>query len=151
MKPMSIGNYFDILSKSQKVYSRRLEPVCRTWNLSRSELDVLLFLYNNPEYDRAADIVTHRGMAKSHVSLSVANLADRGLLQRRCSPTDRRTVHLSLTEQGRAVAAEGRAAQKTFFQELYQGISEEELRLWNKTSEKVCENIENISKTLTNP
>lgn len=144
MNPRSISSYFDILGQSQKAYSRFLEPVCRKWELTRSELDVLLFLYNNPEFDRAADIVTHRGMAKSHVSMSVANLAELGLLERSCSPTDRRNAHLSLTERGRFIAAEGRQAQQTFFETIYHGISPEELSLWEATTEKVRNNIMNL-------
>ena len=100
MHPIRIAAYFDILSQSQKAYGKQLEPVCRKWDLTRSEVDVLLFLYNNPEYDRAADIVTRRGMTKSHVSMSVASLADRNLLQRSASAEDRRTVRLRLTEDG---------------------------------------------------
>ena len=146
MHPGQIRSYFDILAKSQKVYTRQLEPVCKKWDISRSELDVLLFLYNNPSFDRAADIVAHRGMAKSHVSLSVANLCDLGLLARRESPVDRRTTHLALTDRGRDIAAEGREAQKDFFALLYRDIPEEELRYWEKITEKVYENIENLSK-----
>jgi len=149
MQPLSISNYFDILSQSQKAYSRYLEPVCRKWELTRSELDVLLFLYNNPDCDRAADIVTRRGMTKSHVSLSVANLAELGHLQRSFSPVDRRNAHLSLTEQGRIIAAEGREAQLDFFRRLHQGIPEAELRIWQATADKICQNIETISKSLT--
>ena len=150
MHPVQIGNYFDILSQSQKAYSKQLEPVCKKWNLTRSEVDVLLFLYNNPGYDRAADIVTHRGMAKSHVSMSVANLADRELLIRRYSPVDRRTAHLILMPAGEEIAAEAREAQKQFFHQLYDGIPEEELALWERITQKVFENIENLDKTLTN-
>ena len=145
MQPIQIGRYFDILGQSQKAYSKQLEPVCKKWDITRSELDVLLFLYNNPGYDRAADIVTRRGMAKSHVSMSVANLADLGLLERRFSPTDRRTAHLSLTPRGEEIAAEGREAQKVFFQLLYGEIPEEDFRLWEKITQKVCENIEKIN------
>lgn len=144
MHPIQIGGYFDILSQSQKAYTRQLEPVCRKWDLTRSEVDVLLFLYNNPQFDRAADIVTRRGMAKSHVSMSVANLADRWLLVREFSPEDRRTAHLRLTQQGRVIAAEARQAQKEFFHLLYQDVSEEELDLWDKITRKVCENIKKL-------
>lgn len=143
---MQIANFFDILGQAQKVYSRQLEPVCKKCSVSRSEMDVLLFLYNNPGFDRAADIVTHRGMAKSHVSMSVTSLSERGLLQRRFSQTDRRTAHLSLTEQGISIAAQGREAQKAFFRLLYRDIPEEEFQLWEKITQKVCENIENINK-----
>ena len=146
MHPIRIAAFFDILSQSQKAYSRQLEPVCKKWDLTRSEVDVLLFLYNNPEYDRAADIVTHRGMTKSHVSMSVAELADRGLLERRTSSDDRRTTHLLLTKEGLAIAADAREAQQGFFDMLYEGVSPEELVLWENITQKVFENIGNLNK-----
>lgn len=148
MQPVQIAAYFDILSQSQKAYTRQLEPVCKKWELTRSEVDVLLFLYNNPQYDRAADIVTRRGMAKSHVSMSVASLADRGLLERQASPQDRRTVHLKLLEKGVEIAAEAREAQQQFFRMLYEGVSPEELVMWEKITQKVFENVENLNKTV---
>ena len=146
MYHVQISTFFDILSQSQKAYSRQLEPVCKKWNVSRSEMDVLLFLYNNPGYDRAADIVAHRGMTKSHVSMSVANLCDLELLVRNFSEVDRRTAHLELTDRGREIAAEGKQAQQEFFARLYQGVPEEELELVKNITRKVCENIENINK-----
>ena len=146
MYPVQISSFFDILNQSQKAYSRQLEPVCKKWDLSRSEMDVLLFLYNNPGYDRAADIVTRRGMAKSHVSMSVANLCDLGLLVRHFSAEDRRTAHLELTDRGKEIAAEGKQAQQIFFDQIYQGIPVEELVLWEKITGQVRENIEKINK-----
>ena len=146
MKPIKIAAFFDILGQSQKLYSKQLEPVCKQWDLTRSEVDVLLFLYNNPQYDRAADIVTKRGMAKSHVSMSVASLADRGLLERLESPEDRRAVRLQLSGEGRTVAADAKKAQMQFFDLLYLDISEEELVIWENITQKVCTNIENANK-----
>ena len=146
MQPIQIAACFDIFSQSQKAYSKQLEPVCKKWDLTRSEVDVLLFLYNNPQYDRATDIVTHRGMAKSHVSMSVASLAERGLLERLESPEDRRAVRLQLSGEGKVVAANARQAQIRFFDMLYEGISEEELAVWEKITQKVCQNIENANK-----
>ena len=35
---------FDIISQSQKVYGKKMEPVCQKWKVTRNELDVLLFL-----------------------------------------------------------------------------------------------------------
>lgn len=148
MHPVQISAYFDILSQSQKAYGKQLEPVCKKWDLTRSEVDVLLFLFNNPRYDRAADIVTRRGMAKSHVSMSVASLAERGLLDRLCSPADRRTVHLKLSAEGEGIAAEARQAQRQFFEMLYDGVSPEELALWDRITQKVFANIETINKTV---
>ena len=46
-------NYFDTMARAQKGYARLLEPICKKWELTRNELDVMLFLANNPDYDRA--------------------------------------------------------------------------------------------------
>ena len=148
MYSCTISAFFDILNKSQKIYSRQLEPVCKKWDLTRSEVDVLLFLYNNPQYDRAADVATRRGMAKSHVSMSVANLVDRELLERRYSPVDRRTAHLRLLEAGEIIAKEAKTAQEEFFSVLYEGVSAKELNRMAEITQKVFLNIENASKIL---
>lgn len=138
------ANYFDIMGQARKSYSKALEPLCQSRQLTRSELDVMLFLYNNPGFDRAADIVSHRGIAKSHVSLSVATLTDRGLLERQTTQEDRRTIHLKLTEEGRRIAREARALQEAFFSRLFAGITREELTLWLQIIEKVQKNVENM-------
>jgi len=141
-------NYFDIMGMAKKNYGKALEPLCRKWELTRNELDILLFLYNNPEFDRAADIVSRRGIAKSHVSMSVASLEERGALTRRFDPTDRRQAHLELTELGQEIAGEARAVQHSYFSGLYQGVTEEELEIWREITQKVCDNIEKFNKTL---
>ena len=138
------SNYFDVMAVAKKHYAKLLDPICKEWELTRNELDILLFLYNNPEYDRAADIVSRRGIAKSHVSLSVASLEEKGLLVRRFDENDRRAVHLELTEAGRVISAQAREKQLQFFSLLYQGISREEFDLWKKIHLKIHKNIENF-------
>lgn len=137
-------NYFDIVGRAKKSYGKALEPVCRRWELTRNELDVLLFLHNNPAFDRAADIVHRRGIAKSHVSLSVTTLERRGLLLRRFTPGDRRTAHLGLTDAGAAIAKEGRAAQEAYFSKVFDGIPQEDLMIWWELMEKVRENVDRL-------
>ena len=141
-------NYFDIMARAQKGYARLMEPLCKKWDITRNELDVLLFLANNPEYDRAVDIVNNRGLSKSHVSLSVSNLEDRGFLYREEDPSDRRTVHLKLTEKANPVAEAGRMTQKRFFSYLHQGVTQEQIDLMIDFAEKVNENIKNIEEVI---
>lgn len=137
-------NYFDVMNEARKGYTRYLEPVCRQWDLTRNELDVLLFLANNSALDRAVDIVTHRGLAKSHVSLSVSTLESKGLLLREMDPEDRRTVHLKLTPKALLAADAGREAQQAFFDRIHAGISPEEMAIWRGMTEKISENIRNL-------
>lgn len=148
MRPEGIANYFNIVGMAGKIYSKLLAPVCRKWDLTRNALDVLLFLYNNPQYDRASDLVAHRGMTKSHVSLSVSDLENRGLLLRQFDPGDRRTAHLVLTEQGAVIAAEARLRQITFFKQIHDGIPEEELTIWGEVTRKIYGNIEQIHQSM---
>jgi len=145
---MSRFNYFDIMAKAQKGYARLMDPLCKKWNLTRNELDVLLFLANNPEYDRAVDIVNNRGLSKSHVSLSVGSLEERGFLCREEDPSDRRTVHLKLTETAKRITGEGQMAQKRFFSYLHQGVTREQIELMIDFAKKVNENIRNIEEVI---
>lgn len=139
-------NYLDTMARAKKGYARLLEPICKKWDLTRSEMDILLFLLNNPELDRATDIVSRRGIAKSHVSLSVSNLERRGLLVRRFEPSDRRTAHLELTMDGATVAREGKKAQRQFFERIYQGLTEAEFEQWRRITQQVCDNIEHMEE-----
>lgn len=137
-------NYFDTMMRARKGYAKMMEPICSQWDLTRNELDVLLFLYNNPGFDRAADVALHRGMAKSHVSLSVNTLESKGLLRRHMDPEDRRTIRLELTGDALYIAQQGREAQKIFFTRIYAGVTEEEMAVWTAATEKITQNINNL-------
>lgn len=141
-------HYFDTMARAQKGYARLLDPICKKWELTRNELDVLLFLANNPDYDRAVDIVNNRGMSKSHVSLSIANLEKRGLLLRREDPADRRMVHLRLLPGAKEITEAGQMAQKRFFSYLHQGVTREQIDLMMDFARKVRENIKNIEEVI---
>ena len=137
-------NYLDNMQRSRKKYASMLEPVCRQYDLTRNELDILLFLANNPEYDRAAGIVAVRKIAKSHVSLAVTNLEHRGLLVRQLEADDRRTSHLKLTDTAQPIIRAGQHLQKRFFTGIFAGLTREELEQWGVVLEKICRNIENL-------
>ena len=136
--------YFDTVMRGRKGYSRALEPICSQWDLTRNEMDVLLFLYNNPGLDRAADVALHRGMAKSHVSLSVNALESKGLLERHMDPVDRRTIRLALAGDAFYIAQQGREAQKAFFTRIYAGVTEEEMAVWAAVTDKITRNIHEL-------
>ena len=138
------NSYFDIVQLAKKEYARTLEPVCKQHGLTRNEADILLFLYNNPQYDRAADIVSIRGIAKSHVSLSVGTLEEKALLCRKEHSADRRTIRLELTQKGQLIAHEAHALQESFFQSIHQGITPEEMEVWQRVRDKIASNIRNL-------
>lgn len=142
---MGYIDYFHRMGRARKWYALALEPVSKSWALTQNELDVLLFLHNNPTLNRAADIVAWRGISKSHVSLAVNALESRGLLDRTAA-ADRRAVCLRLTPAGQAIAQEGVAAQRRFFAQLYSGITPEEFALWQGILQKIDRNLQHMEK-----
>ena len=103
--------------------------------------EILLFLANNPERNRAADIVRGRGMSKGHVSLSLRSLEDRGLVTCQADGSDRRAVHLALTDGAGEIAEDGRAVQREFIRRLREGITPEESAVILSVTRKMGDNI----------
>lgn len=134
----------DTIQMAKKRYSQLQEPVCQRYGINKTEMDVLLFLANNPGLDRAADIVNLRQITKSHVSLSVSNLEQRGLLYRVFDPEDRRTAHLKLTEAALPIVREGGRIQQQYFDRIFAGLTDEEFAFWRSILDKVCSNIQSM-------
>ena len=53
------------------LYSKCVGEICVWHGITRMELDILLFLANNPCFDTATEIVEIRYLSKSQVSSSV--------------------------------------------------------------------------------
>ena len=123
-----------------RLYRQFLEPVCDAHNLTKAELDVLLFLANNPQYDTATDIVEVRGITKSHVSEAVAKLEKRGFLERYCKEGKRRTIHLLISDGAKGIVKEAQQVQLAFFNALYTGVSQEEMQTMKRIMEKITKN-----------
>lgn len=123
-----------------KLYDEILSPVYVKHDLTKSELDILLFLANNPEYDRAVDIIDVRKVAKSHVSASVHSLLEKGYLKKKEQTDNRRDIHLSVTKKADRIIADGRAAQKIFDRTIMKGLTHEDLKALQEASDKVLDN-----------
>lgn len=139
-------DYIDHMLRFRKEYYRNLEPVCKRWNLTHNELDVVLFLTNHPEVDRASEIVSRRGIAKSHVSQSVAALEQRGFLLRRPDTKDRRTAHLELTDAAREMVDDAISTQRQCIQTLLSCLSPEDIANWNTIAKKLLTSIEQMEQ-----
>jgi len=86
--------FWDHLFLFKRLYDQTMDPIAQQWDLTRMELDILLFLANAPAYDTAADIVERRRLTKSHVSVSIHSLIRRGWLERSYLPGNRKSAHL---------------------------------------------------------
>lgn len=135
--------FIDNYARLKKGYLQSMEPVCRKWGLTQNELAVLLFLHANPGTDRLSDLVNCCGMAKSHASMSANHLEEIGYLTKQPDETDRRSVHLHLSQAARAPVLEAEAVHREFLERILSGISSEELAVYQTISSKISQNLSN--------
>ena len=83
---------------------------------------------------------------KSHVSLAVNSLSEKGLLIRK-SGENRKSVCLVPSESAAPVIAFGREMQDAFQETLFFGFSAEEKAAFDALHEKMRANLENMKKS----
>ena len=132
-------------SAGENLYTKMVAPVCEKHNLTYMEFTVLMFLYNKPQYDTATQIVKIRRLSKSHVSISIRSLQERGLLNCSYQNQDHRTIHLSLTKAAEPIVLDGAKAQKAFSDIIYTGFTGDEVDLLMSLLSRIDQNI--IEKT----
>lgn len=124
------------------VYEERLRPVCREYRLTRSGMDLLLFLANHPEHNTARDLCAVRGMKSGIASVAVEELLEKGLLRVEVDEADRRLRRLWLTREAGAAAAAGQAVQARFAAQLRSGIAEEDRATFERVLAQLGKNAE---------
>lgn len=129
---------FENLNLLKSAYAACVKPVCRKYELTRMEFDIVMFLENNPEYDTAADIVRIRRFTKSHVSAALKSLSARGLLETCFRDGNRKSIHLRLLPETTPIIQDGHAAQKRYCDTLFDGFSDSEFALTQIIFQRIC-------------
>jgi MarR family transcriptional regulator for hemolysin len=138
---------FEHIFMGQSLYEKSVMPVCRAYSLTYMEFTVLMFLRNNPKYDTAAQLVKIRRLSKSHVSVSVKGLQEKGLVKGVYYPGNQKTLHLLLTEAANPIVEAGAQAQKEFGAMLVRGFSPEEVAQLQYLTDKLHENMKQEETT----
>ena len=131
-KHKTISSYYELLSGK----------VCDKYELTQMEYDILMFLYNNPQNNTAAEIVKIRKSTKSHVSTSLKNLENKKLIERKQSEENKKHVEIFLLDKAELIVEEGINAQKQFAQNVLSGLTEEEKDMCLRVFNKICNNAE---------
>ena len=131
-KHKTITSYYELLSGE----------VCDRYGLTQMEYDILMFLYNNPQQNTAAEIVRVRKSTKSHVSTSLKNLESKGLVERIQSEDNKKHIEIFLLDKAEEIVEAGINAQKQFAQNVLKGLTEEEKYMCINVFDKICNNAE---------
>lgn len=112
-------HFWDEHKTITRYYEMKVSGVCKKYQLRQLEYDILMFIYNNPAYNTAADIVRIRKSTKSHVSTSLKVLEDRGFIERRVDKDNKKHVTIHLLQLANEVIEDGIWAQKEFAQDMF--------------------------------
>lgn len=123
-----------------RLFEKLTGEACAGYGFTRAEIDVLAFLSNNPGLDTASDIAEYRQMSKAGVSQAVELLIQKGMLSRRQDTKDRRQIHLQLTAAAQAPVAALAQARARLQAVMFDGFTEEEVRLYLKLATRTHEN-----------
>lgn len=116
-----------LMRTALEVYEYLCHPVCEFGGIQQGELNILLFLANNPDKNTAIDVHRCGGMKQSMISTLVEKLVQRDYLERQPIPGDRRKVKLVCTPKAAPVIEKGRAVQKKLRQYMIADISPQDL------------------------
>ena len=75
-----------------------MEEATEKLSITHTEIEIIMFLFNNPDYDTAKDISELRKFPKSCVSKAVDDLIKKDYLESFIDISDRRILHLKLKE-----------------------------------------------------
>lgn len=134
-----------ILSYAQhykKYYTVQFEGAAAAYGLNQLEIDILLFLHNNPELCTASDICRYRVLAKSNVSAAVERLRSRGVLTVSPAPGNRRQRLLGFTADGQRIAAALAEIQHQTVEPLFEGFTAEEQQRLQEYLSRIDANIQ---------
>lgn len=124
--PQNTSELLTFMQLGNRTFERMIDNIAAKWQLSASEIEILLFLDQMPHLDTARDVAQHCGMSKASVSGNVLKLATRGLLTVDVDLKDRRFQHLTLTEQVTPILADTRELSQRFDTQLLAALTDSE-------------------------
>ncbi|MFQ8706213.1 MAG: MarR family transcriptional regulator [Thomasclavelia sp.] len=141
-----IKDLLDSIAITKKLYAVSLEPVYKQYGLTKMELDIILFLANNPGYDSAKDIIERRLLTKSHVSTTIKSLIEKKYLKSTYLHNNKKTVHLVLLDSSIEIVKAGQLAQKKFIEAIFKDFTKSDKQIIINSFSKISQNASNALK-----
>lgn len=135
-------HFWDMHKTITCYYEKLTKSVCDQYELTQMEYDILMFLYNNPQYRTAADIVKVRKSTKSHVSTSLKSLEDKGFVEKKQGKDNKKHIEIVLLDSAQKIIQAGLNVQSKFIRNMFEGVTEEETIICKSVFGKICNNAE---------
>lgn len=142
----TVENMLHFYAQLRKFYINEFTQRFQEDSFSPNELDLMLFLHNNPSINTASQLCTCLNVSKALVCRSVESLTRRGFLASEPDLCDRRIQHLHLTPDADPVIEKLLSVRETFDREIRRIISPDDLRQMEETMDRILELFLNKTK-----
>ena len=114
------------------------------YDMKRVEFEVIYYLSICSDADSLVNISDFLNANKGHISATVYGLIEKGYINSIHDKNDRRYMHFSLTDKGKEAAEDIKNVWKDIKNELFCGLTDEEIASFKSTFYKICKNIEHF-------
>ena len=125
----------------RKFYEKKFEYFMGQYDLRKIDVEIPTYLYFCGERNTASDIQKLGLFTKGHISQSLERLAQAQLVDTVHDLRDRRIVHISVGEKAMPIVMEARKLKMQIFEQVFQGITDEEREVLKKVAKKVWNNM----------
>lgn len=128
----------------KKLLEEQIIELRRKYNMKKAELEILYFLSRCGKQNTSTDIHHQLMMNRGHISQAVDSLCKRNYIIAVTDEKDRRYVHYVLQDSAKEIIAEMTRVREDINNRIWEGISEEEMKIFREVSSKIRKNIENL-------
>ena len=135
----SVEDMLKEFSVIRKVYAKIFTQLFNSEDLSPNEIDILLFLSNNPSIDTSKQLVYFLDVSKGLICRSIDSLVKKGFVTSSPDEKDRRIQRLKLTKNADSVIRQLSQVSEYIDSVILEGISKEEIEQTKNTLEKIID------------
>jgi DNA-binding MarR family transcriptional regulator len=122
----------------------QFDEIKKKYGMKKVEIEVLFFLSKCGSENTPTDITKRLNLNRGHVSQAIDILLKRQLIAAVADEQDRRCMHYTITTNAVPVIDEIANVKKKMDEQILKGITEEELEIYKKISQKMIRNIREL-------
>jgi DNA-binding MarR family transcriptional regulator len=123
---------------------KQFDEIKKKYNLKKVEIEVLFFLSKCGNENTPTDITKRLNLNRGHVSQAIDVLLKKKLIAAVADEKDRRCMHYTITTNAVSIIDEIANVKNEMDRQVLQGITEEELVMYKKISDKMLKNIREL-------
>lgn len=141
MEQKILDRYFRLT----RLHRRVVEQELNVTGVYRSQHRILMCLAKNPNISQT-ELAERQEVSTSAIAVSLKKLQQGGYIQKELDKRDNRFNQICITQKGREVVERSRDIFQEIEKKMFLGFSEEEMETLASSLERLCANLEHISK-----